>query len=74
MVDLPDPQKVPFFDANFPFTVDEITEDGFRFKELAGADNIVSANAAYQVYWHNRNRIVRLRHRGRLVRRSDCDE
>ncbi len=25
MVDLPDPKKVPFFDANFPFKVDEIT-------------------------------------------------
>jgi hypothetical protein len=73
VVDLPDPKKVPFFDTNFTFTVDEINEDGFRFKELAGAENIVAANAAYQVYRHNCSGIVRLRHGGRLVRRSDFD-
>ena len=73
VVDLPDPKKVPFFDANFSFTVDEVNADGFRFKELAGADNIVAANAAYQVYRHNRAGIVRLRHGGRMLRRSDED-
>ncbi|NSY61889.1 hypothetical protein [Agrobacterium tumefaciens] len=71
MVDLPDPKKVPFFDTKFPFTVDEITGDGFRRKELAGAGSIMAANAAYQVFIHNIDGIVRLRHGGRIVRRSD---
>lgn len=71
VVDLPDPKKVPFFDTQFPFTADEITSDGFRCIELAGAGNIMAANAAYRVYKHNMKGIVRLRHGGRIVRRSD---
>jgi hypothetical protein len=71
IVDLPDLKRMPFFDATFNFTIDEINSDGFRFSQLAGAESILAANAAYQVYKQNCSGIVRLRHGGRLVRRSD---
>lgn len=72
--DLPNPNEKPFFDNAFNHSVDEINEDGSRIRKLGGAQNVMAANAIYQVHKFNSSGIIRLSEGGRLMRCSDQED
>lgn len=69
--DLPKPSLRPFFDDQFVHMIEELDENGTRLERLAGANDIIAANAAWQVITTNRRGILVMRDGSRVVRRRE---
>lgn len=71
-VNLPIPDKNPFFDDQFNYMIEEVDENGIRIHRVAGSSNVSVAIAAYnEAKIKTPNRIIQMRQGMRLVRSSD---
>lgn len=48
--DMPVPMRTNFFGDQFTFSIDEITVEGKIIQRMGGANNIIAARAAFNVY------------------------
>lgn len=69
IANLPSPNKVPFFDDQFLHIIELVDRHGKREERLAGANNIVAANAAWAVILNHRGGIIQMREGSRILRR-----
>lgn len=68
LCELPQPNKVPFFDDPFLHVIEEVDGDGRRITRVAGADNIIAANTVWQVLITQRTGNLQMREGSRIIR------
>lgn len=76
LVDLPEPDKRPFFGDQFIHTIEQVDCMGVRVQRLGGANNIIAANTLLQILRSHVSRIpgetVQVRDGSHVIRAFDC--